>query len=211
MIKKIISYITENAYTNYARLRLKSKNFSIISDDCWGGRMYMDMGVSYTSPTVNLFMYSSCFLNLVKDLKGYMEKELVFVSASKYERANKSREKSNKFYPIGILGDIEIHFLHSKDEDDARSKWKSRKKRLNYDRLVYKMSDSYLSNPQDLVEFEKLPIENKVIFVAQKYDGLKNYIFMNEFSEKGFVSDPFKHRWIYRKHFDVVKWLNQSK
>ena len=207
-VKKNIERVFEFFYKAIMRLRLKNKEYSIISDDCWGGRMYLDLGIPYTSPTVNLFIYSTCFLKLVKDLKGYMNKELVFITESRYERANKSRERSGKYYPLGVLGDVEIHFLHSKDENDALAKWESRKRRLNYNRLVYKFSDSYLNNPKELIEFEKLPFKNKVIFVAKEYKGLQNYVILKEFNKQGYVSDPFKYKWIYRRNFDVVKWLN---
>lgn len=211
MINKIISYTREQFYQGIAKLRLKNKNFSIISDDCWGGRVYTDVGISYTSPTVNLFFYSSCFLALVKDLKNYIDKEIYFVETSKYEVANQARDNSGKYYPIGKLGDIEIHFLHSKDNIDALTKWNYRKSRLNYDNLFYKFSDAYLIDPKDLIAFEKLPLENKVILVSKKYEGLTNYVHLKEFESKGFVGDAFKYRWIYRKYFDSVKWLNNGK
>lgn len=210
MIKKIFNYLREQLYQKVAKLRLRNNDFSIISDDCWGGRVYTDVGFSYTSPTVNLFFYSSCFLKLVQDLKHYINQELEFVSYSKYEVANNSRDKMNKNYPIGKLGDIEIHFLHSKDNEDAQTKWNYRKRRINYDKLFYKFSDAYLIEEKDLIEFENLPIKNKVIFVSKKYEGLENSIFIKEFEKKGSVGDAFKYRWIYRKYFDAVKWLNNG-
>lgn len=211
MLKKIFNYSREQLYQRWARIRLKNKNFSIISDDCWGGRVYTDVGVSYTSPTVNLFFYSSCFLKLVQDLKNYIDKDLEFVTVSKYEIANQSRMNSGKNYPIGTLGDIEVHFLHSKDNEDALTKWNYRKTRLHYDNLFFKFSDAYLIDPNDLIEFEKLPLKNKVIFVSKKYDGLANSIHLKEFEKNGFVGDAFKYRWIYRKYFNAVKWLNNGK
>ena len=211
MIKKILNYSRERVYQNIAKLRLKNKSFSIISDDCWGGKVYNDVGVTYTSPTVNLFFYSSCFLKLIQDLKSNIQLDIDFVEASKYEAANQFREKSGKYYPIGRLGDIEIHFLHSKDNLDAQSKWDYRKSRVNYDNLFFKFSDAYLNNPQDLIEFENLPLKNKVIFVSKKYEGLRNGIFLKEFETKGSVGDAFKYRWIYRKYFDSVKWLNNGR
>ena len=77
--------------------------------------------------------------------------------------------------------------------------------------LFFKFSDAYLIDPNDLIEFEKLPLKNKVIFVSKKYDGLANSIHLKEFEKNGFVGDAFKYRWIYRKYFDAVKWLNNGK
>ena len=55
-IYKYLDYITELIYRKLMRFRLKKKKFSIISNDCWGGSVYLDLGIPYTSPTVNLFM-----------------------------------------------------------------------------------------------------------------------------------------------------------
>jgi len=46
--------------------------------------------------------------------------------------------------------------------------------------------------------------------VSKKYDGLNNYILLNFFKKHGEVSDPFKYVWIYRLHFDFVKWINKG-
>jgi len=86
------------------RFRLKNKKFSIISNDCWGGSVYLDLGIPYTSPTVNLFIYSSCYIKFIQDLEKYISLELVFVNESKYEVSNLHRKKKNKYYPIGMLG-----------------------------------------------------------------------------------------------------------
>jgi len=208
---KLVIYCKEKLYQMYCRIRLKNKNFSIISDDCWGGRVYTDLGISYTSPTVNLFLYSSCYLKLVQDLRGYMEKDLNFKTISKYEVANLARQKSEKYYPIATLGDIEIHFLHSKDNEDAQTKWNYRKSRLDYENLFYKLSDAYLIDVNDLIAFEKLPLKNKVILVSKGYHNLSDAIIIKEFEEHGKVGDAFKYRWIYRKYFNAVDWINNGK
>ncbi len=110
-----------------------------------------------------------------------------------------------------MLGDIEVHFLHSKDNDDEKTIWNYSKSRINYDKLFYKFSDAYLIDPNDLIGFEELPLKNKVIFVSKKYEGLANFIHLKEFEKNGFVGDAFKYRWIYRNYFDAIKWLNNGK
>jgi len=144
-------------------------------------------------------------------LRNYIDQDIVFITSSKYEIANQTREKTKNYYPIGKLYDIEIHFLHSQDNEDAISKWNNRKIRLNYNHLFYKFSDAYLIDENDLIVFEKLPLKNKVLFVSKKYKGLSNAIFINEFEINGKVGDAFKYRWLYRKYFDAVKWLNNGK
>lgn len=207
-IFKYLDYITELIYRKLVRFRLKKKTFSIISNDCWGGSVYLDLGIPYTSPTVNLFIYSSCYIKFIKDLEKYISLDIVFVDKSKYDVSNENRNKKN--YPIGMLDDIEIHFLHSKDNIDAQMKWNMRKQRIDFNNLFFKFSDSHMIDSKDLLEFEKLPFKNKVIFVSKKYDGLNKYVLLNFFKKHGKVSDPFKYVWIYRLHFDFVKWINKS-
>ena len=62
---KYLDYITELIYRKLVRFRLKKKTFSIISNDCWGGSVYLDLGITYTSPKVILFIHL-VILNLLK-------------------------------------------------------------------------------------------------------------------------------------------------
>ena len=134
-IVKIYFFFIEKLYRFYIKSRINNKDFTIIANDCWGGRVYIDFGIEYNSPTVNLFFYSSCYIKLVSNLKEYLNSDLKFKKQSIYEVANYSRNEKKHFYPIGLLNDIEIHFLHSKDENDARAKWEKRLKRINYENL----------------------------------------------------------------------------
>lgn len=208
-IVKIYLLLIEKLYRLRCRLKIKNQNFTIISNDCWGGRVYLDLGLEYNSPTVNLFFYSPCFIKLISNLKEYLNSDLTFKNKSIYETANKDRIEKKLSYPIGILKDIEIHFLHSKDEYDAKTKWDKRLKRVNYENLYFKFSDAYLIDKDDLVMFDNLPFKNKVCFTATSYPSLKNNIYIKDFKGDGFVLDPFKYRWKYRKYFDVIRWLNK--
>lgn len=60
--------------------------------------------------------------------KEYLNKELVFVD-SEYP------------HPVAMLGDIRIHFNHSRDEEEARNDWERRKKRIEWDNLYIIMYD----------------------------------------------------------------------
>ena len=62
-------------------------------------------------------------------------------------------------------------------------KWNTRKECIDFNNLFFKFSDSHMIDSKDLLEFEKLPFKNKVIFVSKKYDGLNNYILLNFFKK----------------------------
>lgn len=61
---------------------------------------------------------------------------------------------------------MEIHFLHYPDAEGAIAKWMKRKQRINYDRLLVKMSlqDSVYDTTAILNRFNKLPYRNKICF-----------------------------------------------
>lgn len=46
---------------------------------------------------------------------------------------------------IGKLDDIEVVFLHYKSEEEAYQKWNRRKKRINYNNLIFKFNDMNLA------------------------------------------------------------------
>ena len=182
-----------------SRKKLQNRNFTIISDNCWGGRVYQELGIQYNSPFIGLFIMSPDYLKLVKNLRYYMSQELVFIENSKYT------DKTT--YPIGLLADIEIHFLHYSSEEEARSKWNRRKERMNWNNLFFKFNDNDKCNNELIKEFDDLDYNSKVIFSSKKYNDVKSLIYFKERENIGFVGEDLK---IYRKYFDVVDWLNKG-
>lgn len=59
------------------RLRLKNKEFSLISSNCNGGMILHDLGLRFNSPFVNLWISPSDFIKMLGRLNYYMSCELV--------------------------------------------------------------------------------------------------------------------------------------
>lgn len=200
--KKVKPYVFAWRYRN-ERKTLKNKEFTIISDNCWGGRIYQELGLPYQSPFIGLFIYSPDYVKLLSNLRYYLSGEisLTFVQESAY------RPQEEIYYPVALLDDLEIHFLHYKDEEEARSKWNRRLARMNWDNLYFKMNDNDQATYQLLKDFQDLPYQAKVIFSSKKYPDLKDLVFFENRSEQGFVGEDLK---IYHPYFDVVEWLNRG-
>lgn len=200
--KKLKPYVFAWKYRNQ-RKTLKNKQFTIISDNCWGGRIYQELGLPYQSPFIGLFIYSPDYVKLLANPKHYLSGEtpLVFVEESRY------RSKDGMTYPVALLDDIEIHFLHYADEEEARSKWNRRLARMNWDNLYFKMNDNDQATYQLLKDFQDLPYRAKVIFSSKNYTDLEDLVFFENRSEQGFVGEDLK---IYHPYFDVVEWLNKG-
>lgn len=131
------------------RKDLENKDFSIISSNCNGGCILHDLGMRFNSPFVNLWIKPQDFLKLLKDIHHYLSCDIVF---TKEEGIN---------YPIGLLDDVRIYFQHYKTEQEAKSKWMDRVKRINYSNLFVMFSDRDGCTESDLKEFDQMSYKTK--------------------------------------------------
>lgn len=208
LIKHKKNLYSEKQYRNKCRRRIVNKDFTIISNNCWGGGVYETLGLAYKTPTVGLFFFSDCYIKFLQDLKGNLKKEIRFINVSKYEKGNQLRNSS--YYPIGMIGDeIEIHFLHYKSEDEAREKWDRRKSRVDFDNLFISFTDNEPFTNEQLLTFDNLPFR-KVFFSAKKITGIKSLVWLKMFQYKSHIGDIYTYPKFYWKYFDVINWLNKK-
>jgi uncharacterized protein (DUF1919 family) len=186
---------------------LRNKNFVIIANNCWGAELYKWLGREYNTPFVGLFLYSPCYLTLLENFNYLISKDLVFISNSKY--FNETTD-----YPIGCLGDIEIHFLHYKNPEEALLKWKRRIKRMqkepNLNNYFFKICDRELIDLEDFYRFHKLPFKNKISFGLFDSDE-KNHIKVTENDNKKCVPDGVTLYDISFRYLDIVKWVKTGR
>lgn len=158
------------------RKQLKNTDFTIISNNCWGGMIYEAYNLPKESPTVGMFFMAEDYIRFVKRLKDYLSAELVFISPedSRWKDAEQvSGDKRFGSYPVGVLKleneSIEIFFLHYHSEQEAREKWERRCKRVNWDRMLVKFNDQNGCTEKEVSEFMSLPFQNKVFFTCKKW------------------------------------------
>lgn len=193
------------------RRNIKNKNFSIICNNCWGGGIYQQMKLSYNTPFVGLYIFADDYIRLLSDFEQNMNNQLKFIKTSKYEKANKDRIQFKLNYPIGLLGDnIEIHFLHYYDENEAIDKWNRRKDRMNWDNLYFVFSERDLCEPRHIQKFAELNLPNKVCFTANNYSNLDSTVWIKDYEKDGQVGDIYTYNNLVYKYFDPVKWLNNK-
>jgi uncharacterized protein (DUF1919 family) len=215
MIRKLLVFVKrkfrsvfKDAISKKDIALLKDKNFVIVSDDCWGGSLYQWYKRSYNSPFVGLAIYGDCYLKLLSNFDYYMQQNLKFIQESKYQV-----KKLN--YPLGLLDDIEIHFLHYIDEEEARIKWERRTGRMltetNKDSYFFKLGTYWSANEEHIQKFHHLDFKNKMSFSLNKGNSLKtnHHIQVIERSKKYRNKIPngkklFKLTFLY---YDLNKWL----
>lgn len=135
---------------------IKSRDFSLIASNCTGTLPYRFLKMPHLSPTVNLFFFAPDYMKFASRLEHYLHQPLEFVARSKYPAGRVTHEAHGR-YPIGLLDDIEIHFMHYESELDAKQKWERRAARVNFDNLIFTFTDRDLCTPELMQQFNELP------------------------------------------------------
>ena len=190
------------------RFFLKDKSFTIISNNCWGGICYEYFGLAKNSPTVGCFFFANDYLKFIKSLKVYLSKPLEFISLN--ESSHKEwLLKKNISCPIGKLDDVEIFFLHYKDNFTAKEKWERRVKRINWDNLVFKFSQMNECLPSHLEDFEKSSLPGKkFMFVSNPNHKFSCGVYYPGYEDDEEIdNDTF----YWNRYIDVIKFLNYGK
>ena len=91
------------------RKKINNDDFTIISNNCWGGIIYQSYGLKYNTPTVGLFFMAEDYIKFVFNIREYLKYELMFINYKESKRYKILGEKIN--YPIAKLNDIEIYFM----------------------------------------------------------------------------------------------------
>lgn len=199
----------KNTYFKYTGLikqrKIKDKNFTIISNNCFGGIVYRNYHIPYQTPTCGLFFMAPEYIKFIYNIKDYLNQEIteIEIDDSKY------KEYLNEMDYDGIIGkikDLEICFLHYDSISEAREKWKRRAERINWDRIIYKFNDQNLCTIKELEEFEKFNAKNKICFTARKYENI-NSLQLKQFENEECVLEDSKPQ-SYKKKLNIVKYIN---
>lgn len=186
--------------------RIKNKQLTIISNNCWGGIFYRNNNLEYLSPTLGLFFMAEDYIKFVYDLNHYINSDLTFISIEESKHKD-YLNKLNYKSPIGKIDDVEIMFLHYKDEQEAFEKWERRKQRINWNNILYKFSDQNRCTFKEIKAFNDLPVKNKLLFTSRKYDGIDS-VQLKKYEKNECIADDIK---CYKKYINIYDFLNKMK
>ena len=193
-----------------ARL-LRNRDFTIVSNNCWGAHIYQQLGRSYQTPFIGVFLAPACYVNLVSQFRWHLSRPIRFVSQSRHANINGYRKAQGLRYPIGCLGDdVEIQFLHYESESEAAEKWNRRLSRVSQNdaQLFFKFCDRDGCTPEQLAAFDAAPVVHKVCFVSRPAPHLKSAVWIPNCDEQ--VPDGLQLSRISPKYFDAADWINGS-
>ena len=188
------------------RARVTNRDFTIISNDCFGGMAYEELGMRYDSPFAGLFLVPEDYMQLLRNLRPCCEQPIRFKEYSRHERINAWRQNIiQRPYPIGVVGDdVEIHFLHYGNREEAEAKWTRRAQRIHWDNLLVKIcwhDDERMASW--LREFDAMPFERKLGLVPQEIPDVRSAVALRNYG-----TDGTWQYWSSHLHFDVAAWLN---
>lgn len=209
-IRLRILKIIRTKLANSKRKQLTNKDFTIISNNCWAGMIYESYNLQKNTPTIGLYFFASDYIKFLKNLKENVNKKIEFISPqeSKWYEYIKNDKKIGQ-YPIGKIDDIEIFFLHYKNEKEVIDKWSRRVKRINWDNLLVKFNDQNLCKEKDMKEFLELPFENKLFFTVKDWD-TDGYLKFKQPFEKKFIKASYEPFYKNSK-INITTYLNNLK
>lgn len=163
----------------------KNNNISVISQNCLGGVFYHDMGQGFLSPTINLYFTCPDFVKFVLNLKHYIGLKLQMTWGEEY--------------PIGMLDDIKVYFMHYQTCTEAKEAWERRKQRINWDNILVLSTDMEDFSEETFKQWKKITYP-KVLFAAKEWQD-ESCVYFPQYKECGKVADLIPQREFYRDKF----------
>lgn len=174
--------IRRKLFANIRRKQLNNTEFTIISNNCWGGMIYESYNLPKQSPTVGVFFMAKDYIRFLKRLEEYLKAELTFINPefSKWKGEREvSGDKRFGTYPVGVLSlegeSIEIFFLHYHSKEEAKEKWERRCQRVVHEKMIVKFNDQNGCTEDDVNEFVALPFNNKLFFTCKNWSHEKEW------------------------------------
>lgn len=208
--EKIIHKIKQKLvplFAPYNRKKLNNTDFTIISNNCWGGICYEYFGLPKLSPTVGCYFYAEDYIKFISNLEYYLKNDMKMINAQQSKHFLSLKKKGQLNIPIGRIGDIEVVFLHYKDSATALEKWNRRVKRVNFDNLIIKFS--YMNECTDEIfqKFQEFSGVKKIAFIGGSGQGTENIVYLHKYESANVPDDTF----YWNKYFDVISFINSEK
>lgn len=166
LCNKLEKKIFTPLFQKHRKKRLKYDDFTIISNNCWGGCCYEYFGIQKLSPTIGAYFFANDYVKFCSNLKHYFSQQLKIVSLSDSIHYEAIKNQNNTKAIIGKLDDVEIIFLHYADEKTVLEKWSRRVERINWDRVILKFSYQNECNDELVKEFLKIKDYPKFVLVG---------------------------------------------
>lgn len=110
-------------------------------------------------------------------------------------------------YPIGEIDGKRLYGQHYSNFDQLKYKWNERRKRINWDNVYVFMIERDGCTYKDLINFDKLPYEHKVIFTKKEYPEIKSSIVLP--NSYDINNDEVNNLLVYKSKFSILRILDE--
>ena len=207
IIQRKIREQTNPLFVKNRRQRLNRCDFSIISNNCWGGSVYRYFGLPYQSPTAGLYFFASDYVRFSANLRHYLALPLEFIDARESLHYDVLKRRGEADKPIALIDGVEIVFLHYPTAKEAAEKWRRRVDRVNWDNLFIKFSQMNGCTEEDLRKFDEIGFPNKLCFTATRRPDLECAVFHPASVDEGQILNDTDR---FSQGFDLYGWLNRE-
>ena len=208
----IKSLLDSNPIAKHRRIKmrraLKNTNFTLLAPNCLAGILLHDLGLRFMTPTVNLMMTQTDFLQFTLHLREYIREELRFV------------DLPDENCPCAYLGgenlpSVTIIFTHYRTAEEAKAKWLDRITRINFDNIFVLLEERDGITEDDLHKLSLLNVRGVVAFTCNQYDAIPYTVYLEKYHSAGEVGNILKKNHLtgsreYEKYFDFIQWFNKA-
>lgn len=176
-------------------------DISLFCNNCITGCVCHDFGMRFNSPTVNLIIKPTDYVEFLSKIEYYKDCEV-----KEYPEGF-----SEYSCPVGILDNkVRIYFLHYNSFEEAKNKWENRCKRINLQNMYFVLSEKDGCSLSDLEKFDNLKnCRKKIAFVHKSYDEIQDIFVVspdqNNKNEAITLTDWIG--WFGKREYDVFNWI----
>ncbi len=191
---------------------INNTDFTIISNNCWGGLVSDYFGLRKNSPTVGCYFLSEEYIKFVTNLEHYLNTEMHMIEAKDSKNYEKYVALNSGDVPIGVLDDVEVAFQHYRDPKKAKETWKKRVDRVNFENIIFKFSQMNYCEEKHLKAFDEFNFRGKktkkIMFVNNPRPEFKSAIHYKGYEkENKILNDAY----FFKKHLNLYAFINEGK
>lgn len=174
-----------------AAASFKKQELTVISQNCIGGVFTHDLGLPFRSPTVNLYLPAADYIKFVLHLEHYFNADLKLTWGEEY--------------PVGMLDDIQVHFVHYDTCRQAREAWGRRLLRVDMSKVVVLSTDRDGFNEELFEQWKTIPYPKLLFTACPQYADHEDVLYFPEYQALGCVPDLIPKREFYKKNMLINK------
>lgn len=189
----------EKLRRRFLRRCLLRRDFTIVSDDCWGGRIYSEFGLRCHSPFVGMGFTAREYLDF---LAGFREPGALEILGEK---------PSESGYPMLQTRNAWLYGLHFETAEEFRHAFERRCKTILWDRVFIKIDFGKTKyRREDIARWNALKLPNSVALHPDEAR-FRELNIHNGVALPDWVLDGAKQFGISCRRFDIFDWLNHGR